>query len=168
MLKILYVYHVCKKNSQLREIYGTDINLSYLIHELGHAIAARKDEFVQNEDGSITNNIGAIEISSIVDKDKKEVKDVDYSGIFMEETLNTIEEERVLCDVLNIENVKELYSKGYVPSNYQGLIVDIMKSYIEKFGAENFDIFRILKDREAFKNYRKSFRRYSSLGKNNK
>lgn len=48
--RMIYVGELSKWDS-LREIYDSDINLSHLIHELGYAWAAEKDEYLQKEDG---------------------------------------------------------------------------------------------------------------------
>lgn len=144
----LYVSKLSKYSS-LVDVYGTQINLSHLVHELGHAWSSQKDEFIQNEDGSYVNNVGACTFKYKVDREKGEVESTQYDGLLLEEALNTIEEEDILCDILNIDDIKELSSKGYVPSNYQGNITSMMRDYISKFGKEDFDKFRYLKDREA-------------------
>jgi len=151
----LYVTKLSKYD-KLTEVYGTDINLSHLIHELGHAWASEKEEFVQGEDGNYINNVGACTITAKVDKGNKSVMSDKYEGLFLEETLNTIEEENTLCKLLGIENINELKAKGYVPSSYQGMMTDITKSYVEKFGKERFADFRFLKDKEALKDIEKS------------
>lgn len=144
----LYVSRI-SSNSELAKEYGTTINLSHFIHELGHGWAAEKGEYVQLENGEYTTNVGAFSERSIVDRENHRVIQDKYTGLLIEEALNTIQEEEVLCKLLGIESVKELSSKGYVSSNYQGLISDMMKAYIEKFGKEEFDKYRILKDRNA-------------------
>lgn len=151
----LYVTKLSKYD-KLKEIYGTDINISHLIHELGHAWASEKEEFVQDEKGNYINNVGACTITAKVDKENKSVISDKYEGLFLEETLNTIEEENTLCKLLRIENINELKAKGYVPSSYQGMMTDITKSYVEKFGKERFDDFRFLKDKEALKDIEKA------------
>lgn len=144
----LYVTKLSKYD-KLKEVYETDINLSHLIHELGHAWASEKEEFVQTEDGNYINNVGACAITARVDKENKSVLSDNYEGLFLEETLNTIEEEGTLCKLLGIDSINELKSKGYVPSSYQGMMTDITKSYVEKFGKERFYDFRFVKDKEA-------------------
>lgn len=136
---------------KLKDVYGTRINISHLIHELGHAWASEKGEFVQDKDGNYITTCGAYTNSVKIDKEKREVETDSYSGLMLEESLNTIEEENTLCNVLGIESIKELRGKGYVPSNYQGLMTDIMRSYVEKFGKERFNNFRFLKDKEGLK-----------------
>lgn len=138
------------KYDRLKDVYGTRINISHLIHELGHAWASEKDEFVQDGNEYITT-VGAYKGRTNIDKEKREVRAYSYNGLMLEESLNTIDEENILCNVLGIESIKELSGKGYVPSNYQGLMTDIMRSYVEKFGKERFNNFRFLKDKESLK-----------------
>lgn len=137
------------EGSPLSKVYGTTINLSHLIHELGHGVASEKDEYVKLQDGSIINNLGAYSIKYKVDKENKKVYESESTGLIIEDALNTIQEEEVLCKVLGIDSVKELSQYGYVPSNYQGTISDMMQEYINKFGKERFDSFRILKQKDS-------------------
>lgn len=140
------------KYSKLARLYDTRINLGHLVHELGHAWASEKGEFIQNSDGSYVTNVGAYTNVSEVNKEKREVRTKSYDGLMVEEALNTIEEENVTFKLTGIDNLKELRQNyDYVPSNYQGMMTDMMRAYIEKFGKERFDEFRILKDREALK-----------------
>ena len=62
------------KYSKLAGLYDTRINLGHLVHELGHAWASEKGEFVQNSDGSYVTNVGAYTNISEVDKEKRKVK----------------------------------------------------------------------------------------------
>lgn len=151
----IYVTRLSKYDS-LCKVYDTDINLSHLIHELGHAWASEKEEFVQDENGNYINKVGTCTIKAKVEKENKTVETTSYEGLLTEEALNTIQEENTLCDLLSIENVNELKAKGYVPSTYQGMMTDIMKSYIEKFGNEGFDKFRYLKYKDTLKDIEKS------------
>lgn len=143
--RMLYVKELSKYSS-LQQVYGSNINLSHLIHELGHAWAAQTNEYIENENGTFVQNVGACSISSRVDKDKKIVTGETTDGLFIEETLNTIQEEKVLLELTEANSISELTSKGYVRSSYQGMQTDIMKSYVEKFGTEVFEEYRYSKD----------------------
>lgn len=135
--------------NKLRDVYGSGINLSHLIHELGHAWVAQKDEFVQNEQGGFVQNVGAASITHSIDKDKKEVKGLETTGLFIEETLNTIQEEEIILKLTATKDMEELRKKGYCGSAYQGLQTRLMEGYVEKFGKEVFDIYRFSKDKQV-------------------
>lgn len=137
--------------NKLKDVYGTRINLSHLIHELGHAWASEKGALVQDKDGNFTITVGTSTDKANIDKEKREIETISYDGLLLEESLNTMEEENAICKVLGIDSIKELNGKEYIKSNYQGFITDIMRSYVEKFGKERFDKFRFLKDKEALK-----------------
>lgn len=143
--RMLYVKELSKYSS-LQQVYGSNINLSHLIHELGHAWAAQTDEYIQNADGTFVQNVGACAITSRVDSQRKVVTSEATDGLFVEETLNTIQEEKVLLELTGANSISELASKGYVRSSYQGMQTDIMKSYVEKFGLEPFEEYRYSKD----------------------
>lgn len=130
--------------SKEQDMYKTTINLSHLIHELGHAWAAQKDEYVQNENGNFICRVGTTSINYEVDKANRAVIEKETKGLFIEEALNTLEEEKVLCEVLEIRNVKEI--PGYVPSQYQGLMKSVIESYVEEIGRLPFSKLRILGD----------------------
>lgn len=127
------------------KFYGTKINLSHLIHELGHAWAAQKGEFEQEENGDYTMNVGAVHYTNKVDRDKRTVVETGVSGLYVEEALNSIEEEKTLLNVLGISNLNEI--PGYVRSQYLGDMSDMMKHYIEKLGVPAFEKIRIQKDK---------------------
>jgi len=146
--RMLYVQEL-SKYSALNQVYGSNINLSHLIHELGHAWAAQTDEYIQNPDGSFVQNVGVCSITSRVDKDSRKVVTEKTEGLFVEETLNTIQEEDALLQLTNAKSVSELAEKGYVRSSYQGMQTDIMKSYVEKFGEDIFEEYRYSKDASA-------------------
>ena len=140
------------KYSKLVGLYDTRINLGHLVRELGHAWASEKGEFVQNSDGSYVTNVGAYTSVSEVDKEKREVKQESRDRLMIEKNLNSIEEENVILKLAGMKNLEDLrYNYYYSPSEYQGMMNDMMRAYIEKFGKERFDKFRILKDREALK-----------------
>jgi len=60
--RMLYVQEL-SRYSGLNQVYGSNINLSHLIHELGHAWAAETDEYIQNPDGSFVQNVGTCAIT---------------------------------------------------------------------------------------------------------
>jgi len=146
--RMLYVQEL-SRYSGLNQVYGSNINLSHLIHELGHAWAAETDEYIQNPDGSFVQNVGTCAITSRVDKGTQKVISESVDGLFVEETLNTIQEEKVLLELTGAQSISELAEKGYVRSAYQGMQTDIMKSYVEEFGEDVFEEYRYSKDASA-------------------
>ena len=143
-------------NIEISKVYGTRINLSHLIHELGHAWASEKEEFVQDKDGNFVTKVGAYVSKSEVNKEKREVSVKTYEGLMIEEALNTIEEENTVCKVLNIEDIREIsLKKGYSMSSYQGAMTDMMRAYAQKFGKERFDSYRIFKNGKALEEVEK-------------
>lgn len=143
--RMLYVKEL-SKYSALNQVYGSNINLSHLIHELGHAWAAQTDEYVQNADGSIAQNIGPCSITARVDRETRTVTGDAVDGLFIEETLNTIQEEKVILELTGAKSIAELAAKGYVRSAYQGMQTEIMKTYVDKFGEAVFEEYRYSKD----------------------
>lgn len=146
--RMLYIKELYK-TSRLREVYGTGIDLDHLVHELDHMAVAQKDEYIQNSDGSFVQNVGAGRIIHSVDRENRIVTAEKTKGLYIEESLTTINQEREILKLTGARNISELKSKGYVPSSYQGFQTDIMKAYVEKFGVEEFEKQRYSKDRSV-------------------
>ena len=133
-------------NGETAKCYGTKINLSHLMHELGHAWGAQKGEYVQEENGDYTMSIGTYRIHIKVNRDTHTIEEVGTEGLYVEEALNSIEEEKALYKMLEISEYRKI--PGYVPSTYQGRMTELMRRYIEKLGEEAFEELRIQKNRE--------------------
>lgn len=142
-------------DSSTAEFYGTEINLSHLIHELGHAWVAQKDEFLQEENGDFITRIGTAKFYNRVDKETHTVEETGVEGLFLEEALNSIEEENALYKILGISNYKDI--PGYVQSNYQGLMTDMMRYFIEKLGNNILKDVRFRKDISSTENLQEVF-----------
>lgn len=145
----VYVSRLSESQKQLAEVYGTTINLSHLIHELGHAWGAMENNFTQLANNTYSYNIGTNRETIIQDEQTGEIKIVAYEGLILEEILNTILEEDTLIKLLGIENIDELNGKGYIKSRYQGPETSIGRRVIGKFGASILDGYRFLKDKNA-------------------
>lgn len=150
--RVGYIYLTrLSEYSKIVETYQTTINLSHLIHELGHAWASQKGEYVQKENGDFTCNVGTTTINHEVNRENNTVTEKGTKGLFMEEALNTLEEERVLCELLGIDNVKKI--PGYVPSQYQGVMKTVMENFVQNIGELPFSKLRILKDKKDMEQY---------------
>lgn len=135
------------KNSETAKYYGTRIDLSHLIHELGHAWAAQKDEYVQDENGDYIESIGMLKGMYTIDKKTHEVTQVSEKGLYNEEAINSIEEEKALCKLFGIESLEEI--PDYIHSFYMGIMTIVMKEYMEKLGSATFEKYRIAKQRDT-------------------
>lgn len=142
-------------NSKTSKFYGTKINLSHLIHELGHAWGSQKGEFQQEENGDYTMLIGTAKFHYRVDRKAHIVEGTGIDGLYIEEALNSIEEEEALYRLLGIENFNNI--PGYVPSKYQGAMTDMMRHYIKKLGKSTFEGIRIQKDRQEIEQLQEIF-----------
>ncbi|MBQ2937743.1 MAG: hypothetical protein IJE05_02525, partial [Clostridia bacterium] len=146
----LYISRINSYQKELIEIFGTDINLAHLIHELGHAWAAYFQEYELDENGGV-HNTGFAKERFYIDKEKRKAIINQYDGLITEEAMNTIEEEDALLDLLQIDSIDELKKIGYVHSKYQGFVVMIMRMYVQQFGKLPFDMYRFLRDDTGLK-----------------
>ena len=142
-------------NSKTAKFYGTKINLSHLIHELGHAWGAQKSEFQQEDNGNYTMSVGAAKFHNIVDRKTKTVVEAEVDGLYIEEALNSIEEEESIYRLFGIDDFHKIPS--YVPSKYQGSMTAMMRYYIEKLGKNTFEKLRIQKDRREIEKLQEIF-----------
>ena len=139
------------ENSQAAKAYQSTINLSHLIHELGHAWSSQKAEYIQKENGDFTINIGMSTTNCKVNKENHTVTEDDVKGLFIEEALNTLEEENTLKKLLAIDSVNQI--PGYVPSEYQGLMKGVIESFVQNIGQLPFSKAKILKDYTDLEKY---------------
>lgn len=146
--RVGYIYITnLSKYSETRAVYGSKINYSILIHELGHAWAAQIEEYNQEKAGWCFQKVGActqkFKISE-TSKGQYEVELVEMDGVFIEEALNSIEEEKTLCRLLGVKSVAEI--QGYIKSSYQGNMTTLMECCIRVIGELPFSKLRFLKD----------------------
>lgn len=137
-----------KVDGDKKEFFGTDINVAHLIHELGHAWHAEKDEFVMQEDRTLRERVGTAEFiySFYKGKDGRYIQRCDKTtGLMIEEGMNTIEEEQAMADYMNIslEEMQEKYRSVLIPSNYQGYISSFMQYTLNELNKEDFEDWRL-------------------------
>ena len=137
------------------ELFGTGIQVSHLIHELGHAWAAEKNSY-SIEGDILTERVGTAEIKYKIEdleSGKFSKKEISRTGLMTEEALNTNLEEKSVAKYLGIslEEVKQLYKAGgvLIPSSYQGLMSEITEYLSLKTLPEEINKWRITGDKEA-------------------
>lgn len=147
----IYIQRVTGK---AKEFYGTDINVSHLIHELGHAWHAEKDEFIMQKDGTLKNRVGTAEFTYSFSKtqDNKFVKKcTNTTGLMIEESMNTIAEEKAMANYMgtSLDEMRKEYRGSLVPSNYQGYMSDLVSYMLEKLDKDDFENYRLYGDAES-------------------
>lgn len=141
--------YIQKVSENAKEFFGTDINVSHLIHELGHAWHAEKDQYVMQADGTLKERIGTAEFIysfSPTENNKILKKNIKTTGLMIEESMNTIIEENAMANYMEIplEQMREEYRDRLVPSNYQGYMsnfVEYMLSTLDKTDFENYRLY---------------------------
>lgn len=145
-----FVY-IQKIDGSAKEFFGTDINVSHLIHELGHAWHAEKDEYTIQKDGTLRERIGTAEfIYTLSKKENGKIlqKLEKESGLMIEEAMNTIKEEEATANYMGIslEEMQSEYDKFLVPSAYQGYMSDFIRYMMSCIGKEDLEKFRLYGD----------------------
>lgn len=147
----IYIQRVTGK---AKEFFGTDINVSHLIHELGHAWHAEKEQFVMQPDKTLKERIGTAEFIYLFSKthDNKFLKkDIKITGLMIEESMNTVAEEKAMANYMGIslDEMQKEYRSSLVPSNYQGYMADLVGYMLEKLGKDDFENYRLYGEIES-------------------
>lgn len=140
--------YIQRVKGRAKEFYGTDINVAHLIHELGHAWHAEKDEFIMQPDETLKNRVGTAEFIysfSKTENDKYIKKCEKVTGLMIEESMNTIEEEKAMANYMGIslEEMKKEYNNSLIPSNYQGYMAEFVNYMLEKLNKDDFEKYRL-------------------------
>lgn len=130
---------------------GTDINVPYLIHELGHAFHAEKNAYKMLEDGILLERIGTAQFKYSFEKisdGKRKQKTTSCTGLFLEESLNTIQEEIAMARYMKMskEEMQKKYREVLVPSEYQGLMSNMTEYLLEKIDTNSLKQYRLSGD----------------------
>ena len=146
--------YVPKAQGKTKKIYSSDINVAYLIHELGHAWHSEKDQFTITENGMLQERIGTARIIYSLTKtdDGKIIKKQEkVSDLIIEEGANTVDEENYMSDYLGIslEELKDEYKSTLVSSNYQGYIAEFVRYMMQELGKKEFEKWRMNGDTES-------------------
>lgn len=114
------------KDRKRVELFGTGINVSHLIHELGHAWVSEKDSY-RIEDGKLIQRCGTAElISELISNGDGTYtkKNISNEGLMLEEAINTTQELKTIARYLEInkDECEKLYKIDgcFIPSVYQG------------------------------------------------
>ena len=152
----IYITRLTKED-EVSKIYGTQIDLSALIHELGHAWAARKEPYKQMENGNVIVRDGMRTDTLLVSREQKTVEYGETKGLYLEEAINTIQEEKALTQILGVLNIDRI--EGYKKSTYQSSVMNtIARAYLEKLGANKpLETARIFNDKSGLEMLQESY-----------
>lgn len=145
------VSDLTEKEKERIELYGSGIEISHLIHELGHAWASTTNIYKKETDGSIKERVGFGQIQQKFKKtaDGRIIRSQDFGGRMIEECMNTEMEESALKKVLGIDDKKleELYKQEVlVKSSYQILAAPVMKAILKRGLKKEFEQYRFFGD----------------------
>ena len=146
--------YIQKVNNREQQFFGTDINVSHLIHELGHAWHAEKDQYTMLPNNTLKNRTGTAEFIYSFSKnpDGTYTMHTDkVSGLMLEEGMNTLCEEQAMADYMNIslEEMKDKYRTLLIPSSYQGYIANFVSYMLQQLNSKDFEQWRMYGDSES-------------------
>lgn len=142
-----FVY-IQKVTGKAKDFFGTDINVSHLIHELGHAWHAEKEQFVMQDDGTLKERVGTAEFIYSLSRtpdNKFAKKCIKTTGLMIEEGMNTVAEETAMANYMGIslEEMHKQYGTSLISSTYQYYIRSFVDYMIEKLGKDDFENYRL-------------------------
>lgn len=146
--------YIQKVDGSAKDFFSTDINVAHLIHELGHAWNAEKDQYTMQNDGTLKERIGTAEfIYSFSDlgNNKFSKKCISSTGLMIEESMNTVAEEIAMANYMQIpiEQMRDEYRFSLVPSNYQGYMSSFMEYTLNILEKSDFEKYRLYGNEES-------------------
>lgn len=147
-----YIFIKKAETSMERRYFETDINVSHLVHELGHAWNAQKDQYTIDENGNLVSRVGTSKRKYKIEQDdtgKYIAKGVSVEGLFIEEEMNSIEEERAMAKYkgISVEQVKQDYRSELVPSTYQSVnLIGFTEDLLQVIGEDDIKKWRMFGD----------------------
>lgn len=139
------------QNDVRKEFLGTSINVAHLIHELGHAWNAEHEQCRMLDDGTLQLRLGARRLNYSLEKNEENkivVKLKSSSGTYLEEGMNTLEEESSLARYIGMskDEIRKIYSEILVESRYQGTIRNMTEALLERTDEETLKYWRLYGD----------------------
>ena len=146
--------YIQKVNNREQQFFGTDINVSHLIHELGHAWHAEKDQYTMLPNNTLRSRTGTAEFIYSFSKNADgtyTMHNDKVSGLMIEEGMNTLCEEQAMADYMNIPlaEMKDKYRTVLIPSNYQTYIATVVSYMLQQLNGKDFEQWRMYGDSES-------------------
>lgn len=152
--------------------FRTGISVHHLIHELGHAFASEENPYSM-EDGVLTQRMGACsnkyKFTSLGDG-TYECEQIERSGLFLEEGLNTNFEEETLAKYLglSLQDTLKLYGNILSSSLYQPRISNMTRMLGEIGIKDDLDKWRLTGDEKAYERANRPFQKANFYEKRDK
>lgn len=148
-----FVYVDAINSNGIKQIYGTDINVAHLVHELGHAWNSQKKEYTL-ENKTLIARVGASEsVYELKSSGENRYKEhlTSSKGIFIEEAMNTRYEEETMSRYFDLprEKIQEIYKGTLNKSKYQGIMTNMMDNLMDKVDGDSLKHWRMHGDKES-------------------
>ena len=129
------------REEKYREVFNTTINIPYFIHEVNHAFNMQNPMYKKTGNKLYAKH-GMYEENIIIENkdDKISLSSEDGKNILLEESINEMQTQRMLCRYFNVDdykNVREILSSiGHVGTSYDGTLI-FLAEYFEKLVGKN-------------------------------
>lgn len=142
-----------------QELFGTDINIPYFIHEASHALGMLKPTY-RKEGNRIYSKHGMYEsVDELVLDEEGYIKEVRVfdANILVEELVNEKSTQDMLCDFFGVDKYSEVNEKlkkiGHVSSNYGPTLMALAESLELALKPQNLMRWRIDNDTSVKDNF---------------
>lgn len=129
------------REEKYREIFKTSINIPYFIHEINHAFNMQKPLYKKTVDKLYVKH-GMFEENLVMENkgSKVLISSEDGKNILVEEAINEMQTQRMLCRYFNEDdytNVKEkLNSIGHIGTSYGGTLIFLAEYFESLIGKD--------------------------------
>lgn len=130
------------REEKYQSLFGTTINLPYFLHELNHAYNMQRPTY-QRKGNKIYSKHGMYEeIFDIKPQETKVNISLESSkNLIIEEAINELQTQRMLCSYFNVEEYSEVRKKlnaiGHVSPSYDGIVVFLGQCFEKLIGKSN-------------------------------
>lgn len=148
-----------RNGESYKEMFGTYINLPYLIHELGHAFAMNKSKAVVRGKELYIKQ-GMLETLSDIEivGDKINITEKENKNIIIEEMINEKDTQEMLCKYMNLDSYSEVKQKlddiNHVNTSYTPVLISIAEKMESVIGKEQLLELRIDNNMKVKENFR--------------
>lgn len=149
------------RKESFEQLFGTNINIPYFIHEMGHAVGMYYSTY-KKEDNKIFFKRGLYEtVSEIVQTEEgTKIVSCKQENLLLEEAVNEKLTQDMLVDYFKVDDyskvTEKLYAAGYGGVSYSPTMISLAEHLEKAMGLENLLNWRIDNDTSIKDNFNKT------------
>jgi len=130
------------REEKYRDAFKTSINMPFFIHEINHAFNMQNPIYKKVGNKMYTKH-GMIEENFVFETKGSQVSisSEDAKNILLEEAINEMQTQRMLCRYFNVEDYKQVREKlsaiGHVGTSYDGILIFLAEEFENLITIDN-------------------------------